>query len=176
MAMNSTLAGSLIQIKWSETRPATTRLVIRALPFILSVIGGSTDTIGLLALNGLFTAHVTGNIVIIAAHIIAGEHTTLSTILAVPVFMLVVFLARLFAGGIERAGISVLAPLLLVQLLALVGCLAVGVVAGPWTDADSVLAIITGMFGVAAMAVQNLLVQIALRDTPATAVIDHQCR
>ena len=171
IAMNSILAGPSIQTKWSETRPATTRLISRALPFILSVIGGSTDTIGLLALNGLFTAHVTGNIVIVAAHIIAGERTTLSAILAVPVFMLVVFLARLFAGGIERAGISVLAPLLLVQLLALVGCLAVGVAAGPWTDADSVLAIIAGMFGVAAMAVQNALVQIALRDTPATAVM-----
>jgi len=142
-------------------------LVSRALPFILSVIGGSTDIIGFLGLNGLFTAHVTGNIVIIAAHVIAGERTMLSAILAVPVFMLVVFSARLLAGRIERA----LAALLLVQLLALLGFLAVGTAAGPWTDADSVLGIIAGMFGVAAMAVQNALVQIALKDTPATAVM-----
>jgi uncharacterized membrane protein YoaK (UPF0700 family) len=142
-------------------------LASRALPFILSVIGGSTDIIGFVGLNGLFTAHVTGNIVIIAAHIIAGERTTLSTILAVPVFMLVVFSARLLAGRIERA----LAALLLVQLLLLLGFLAVGTAAGPWTDADSVLGIIAGMFGVAAMAVQNALVQIGLRDTPVTAVM-----
>ena len=139
----------------------------RALPFILSVIGGSTDIIGFLGLNGLFTAHVTGNIVVIAARVIAGERTILSAILAVPVFMLVVFSARLLAARIERA----LAALLLVQLLALLGFLAVGAAAGPWTDADSVLGIIAGMFGVAAMAVQNTLVQIALRDTPATAVM-----
>jgi len=142
-------------------------LASRALPFILSVIGGSTDIIGFLGLNGLFTAHVTGNIVVIAARVIAGERTILSAILAVPVFMLVVFAARLLAGRIERA----LAALLLVQLLALLGFLAVGAAAGPWTDADSVLGIIAGMFGVAAMAVQNTLVQIALRDTPATAVM-----
>ena len=165
--MQSALARSSIPGRWLQTRREAAGLASRALPFILSVIGGSTDIIGFLGLNGLFTAHVTGNIVIIAAHVIAVERTTLSAILAVPVFMLVVFSARLLAGRIERA----LAALLLVQLLALLGFLAVGAAAGPWTDADSVLGIIAGMFGVAAMAVQNALVQIALRDTPATAVM-----
>jgi uncharacterized membrane protein YoaK (UPF0700 family) len=164
VSARSSISGSLPQ-----PRRATAALLSRALPIILSIIGGSTDIIGFLGLNGLFTTHVTGNIVIIAAHIIAGERTTLSAILAVPVFMVAVFLARLLAGGIERAQRSVLAPLLLVQLLSLVGCLVVGAVAGPWADADAVPAIIAGMFGVAAMAVQNALVQIALRDTPATA-------
>jgi uncharacterized membrane protein YoaK (UPF0700 family) len=37
------------------------------LPFVLSVIAGSTDIIGFLGLNGLFTAHITGNIVVLAA-------------------------------------------------------------------------------------------------------------
>jgi uncharacterized membrane protein YoaK (UPF0700 family) len=31
----------------------------RALPFVLSLIAGSTDTISFLGLNGLFTAHFT---------------------------------------------------------------------------------------------------------------------
>jgi uncharacterized membrane protein YoaK (UPF0700 family) len=151
--------------RWLLARREAAGLASRALPFILSVIGGSTDTIGFLGLNGLFTAHVTGNIVIIAARIIAGERTALSAILAVPVFMLVVFSVRLLAGRIER----VLTALLLVQLLALLGFLVIGTAAGPWTDADPVLGIIAGMLGVAAMAVQNALVQIALRYTPATA-------
>jgi uncharacterized membrane protein YoaK (UPF0700 family) len=167
--MQRVLARSAIPGNWPQTQRVPAALAGRALPFILSVISGSTDIIGFLGLNGLFTAHVTGNIVIIAAHLIAGERATFSAILAVPVFMLVVFLARLLAGGIERARASVLAPLLLVQLLSLAGFLAVGAAAGPQTDADSVLAVIAGMLGVAAMAVQNVLVQIALRDTPATA-------
>jgi len=169
--MQRGLARSAIPGRSSPTRPGTAALVSRSLPFILSLIGGSTDIIGFLGLNGLFTAHVTGNIVIIAAHIIAGEPTTLSAILAVPVFMMVVLLVRLLAGCAERARLSTLAPLLLVQLLSLVFCLAVSVAAGPWADADSVLAIVAGMLGVTAMAVQNALVQIALRDTPATAVM-----
>src|SRR6266851_7325278 len=84
--MQRSFARSSIPETWLLTRREAAGLAIRALPFILSVIAGSTDIVGFLGLNGLFTAHVTGNIVIIAAHVIAGERTTLSAILAVPVF------------------------------------------------------------------------------------------
>jgi uncharacterized membrane protein YoaK (UPF0700 family) len=141
------------------------------LPFVLSVIAGSTDIIGFLGLNGLFTAHITGNIVVLAAHIVAGDRTIFSYVLSVPVFMVVLLLTRLLAAVFERAGISTLQPLLLLQLLLLVGFLALGVTAGPWKDANAVLAVVAGMFGVAAMAVQNALVQISLKNSPTTAVM-----
>jgi uncharacterized membrane protein YoaK (UPF0700 family) len=137
----------------------------------LSVVAGSTDIIGFLGLNGLFTAHITGNIAILAAHIVAGDPTILSYILSVPVFMLVLLLTRLLAGSLERAGLSTLQPLLLLQLLLLLAFLVLGVTAGPWKDANAILAIVAGMFGVAAMAVQNALVQISLKDSPTTAVM-----
>src|SRR5437764_13292610 len=70
----------------------------RALPFVLSVIAGSTDIIGFLGLNGLFTAHITGNIVVLAAHIVAGDPTIFSSVLSVPVFMMMLLLTRLLAG------------------------------------------------------------------------------
>jgi uncharacterized membrane protein YoaK (UPF0700 family) len=143
----------------------------RALPFVLSLIAGSTDIIGFLGLNGLFTAHITGNIVVLAAHIVAGDPTIFSYVLSVPVFMMVLFLTRLLAGGMEQAGISTLRPLLLLQLLFLIAFLSVCVVVGPWRDADAILAVIAGMCGVAAMAVQNALVQISLTNTPTTAVM-----
>jgi uncharacterized membrane protein YoaK (UPF0700 family) len=57
------------------------------------------------------------------------------------------------------------------QLLLLVGFLVLCVTAGPWTDANAILAIIAGMSGVAAMAVQNALVEIPLRNTPTTAAM-----
>jgi uncharacterized membrane protein YoaK (UPF0700 family) len=38
------------------------------LPTILSTTAGAVDVIGFLALGGLFTAHVTGNVIIVAAH------------------------------------------------------------------------------------------------------------
>jgi uncharacterized membrane protein YoaK (UPF0700 family) len=144
---------------------------IRALPFVLSLTAGSTDIIGFLGLNGLFTSHITGNIVVLAAHMVAGNPTIFSYVLSVPVFMLVLFLTRLLAGGLERAGMSALRPLLLLQLIFLVIFLVLGVTAGPWSNADALLAVIAGMFGVAAMAVQNALVRISLKNSPTTAVM-----
>ena len=138
---------------------------------VLSVVAGSTDTIGFLGLNGLFTAHITGNIVVLAAHIVAGDPTIISYILSVPVFMLVLLLTRLLAGGLERAGLPTLQPLLLLQLLLLLAFLVLGVTSGPWKDANALFAIIAGMLGVAAMAVQNALVQISLKNSPTTAVM-----
>jgi uncharacterized membrane protein YoaK (UPF0700 family) len=40
---------------------------ISAIPVLLSVTAGYVDTAGYLALQGLFTAHVTGNFVTLAA-------------------------------------------------------------------------------------------------------------
>lgn len=45
---------------------------------VLSLIGGSTDIIGFLALNGLFTAYITGNIIVMVAYIAASDPTILS--------------------------------------------------------------------------------------------------
>jgi len=143
----------------------------RALPFVLSLIAGATDVIGFLGLSGLFTAHITGNLVVLAAHIVAGDPTIFSYVLSVPVFMMVLLLTRLLAGRLEQTGLSTLQPLLLLQLFFLVAFLSICVAAGPWRDANAILAVIAGMFGVAAMAVQNALVQIALTNTPTTAAM-----
>ena len=143
----------------------------RGLPFVLSVIAGATDIIGFLGLNGLFTAHITGNIVLLAAHVVAGEATMLSYILSVPVFMVVLLLTRLLAGGCQAIGLSTLRPLLLLQALLLAGFLVLGVTCGRYFKPNALLPVLAGMFGVSAMAVQNALVQIALPGAPTTAVM-----
>jgi uncharacterized membrane protein YoaK (UPF0700 family) len=155
----------------ANTASVAAGLATWTLPFVLSVIAGSTDIIGFLGLNGLFTSHITGNIVVLAAHIVAGDPAIFSYMLSVPAFMLILFLTRLLAAGLERAGVSTLRPLLLLQLLFLAAFLWVCVVWGPWRDANAIASIIAGMFGVAAMAVQNALVQICLTNTPTTAVM-----
>jgi uncharacterized membrane protein YoaK (UPF0700 family) len=154
--------------EWLPTAAARRRAL--ALPFVLSVLAGATDIISFLGFNGLFTAHITGNLVILAAKIVAGNPTIISHILAIPVFMVVLFLTSLLAETIERHGGSRLRPLLLLELLMLTAFLVLGVV-NPSRDPDAVLAIAAGMFGVAAMAVQNALVKISLSDTPSTTVM-----
>jgi uncharacterized membrane protein YoaK (UPF0700 family) len=146
-------------------------MMVRILPFVLSVIAGASEIIGVLGFDGLFTAHITGNLVMLAARIVVGNPAPASYILSVPVFMLVLLLAGVMARAIERTGRSCLQPLLLLQLLALLAFLPLGITAGPWQNSAAVLAITAGMCAVAAMAAQNALVQIALKHAPTTAVI-----
>jgi uncharacterized membrane protein YoaK (UPF0700 family) len=141
------------------------------LPSVLSVIAGSSDIIGFLGLGGLFTAHITGNLAILAAHVANGGKAEVAQILSVPVFIGAVGLTRLLAGGLESIGLATLRPLLLLQFLLLAGFFALSVAASPHLDTTATNAILAGMFGVSGMAVQNALVQISLSGTPPTAVM-----
>src|SRR2546430_6300645 len=77
----------------------------------------------------------------------------------------------LLVGGLEAIGLASLRPLLLLQFLLLAGFLVLCVAAGPRLDPNAANAIVAGMLGVAAMAVQNALVQISLKGAPSTAVM-----
>jgi uncharacterized membrane protein YoaK (UPF0700 family) len=66
-------------------------------------------------------------------------------VLSVAVFLLVLFLTRLLAGGLEQTGVPAMQPLLLLQLLLLVVFFSICVVAGPYRDTDAILAVIAGM-------------------------------
>jgi uncharacterized membrane protein YoaK (UPF0700 family) len=143
----------------------------KLLPGVLSTIAGFVDVICFLGLGGLFAAHITGNLVILAAHIVTGRATPLASILSVPVFIAVLGLTRLVAAGLEKTRHGTLRPLLALQFVLLVSFLAVRVAAGAGLDPAAPSAVVAGMLGVAAMAVQNALVQISLVGAPATAVM-----
>jgi len=144
---------------------------LKALPFLLGVIAGSVDVIGFLGLGGLFTAHITGNLVILAAHLVTGVDASLALMLSVPVFIVALAATRLAAAGFERARVRALGPLLWAQFLLLVAFLAIGVSAGPDARPGAPIMIVAAMVGVCAMAVQNALVRVALDGAPATAVL-----
>jgi uncharacterized membrane protein YoaK (UPF0700 family) len=124
-----------------------------------------------MGLGGLFTAHITGNLVVLAALVVAGDHAPISYILSVPVFAAALALTRLLAGGLERVGTGSLRPLLLLQLLLLSGFLFLCVTTGSHVDPHAGKIILAGMLGVSAMAVQNALVQISVKGAPTTAVM-----
>src|SRR5260221_9566023 len=143
----------------------------KLLPTVLSIIAGSVDTIGFLGLGGLFTAHVTGNLVILAAHLVSGSGAPVASMLSVPVFVAALGLTRLLADALARIGFASLRPLLLLQLLLLTGSFVLCVSAGPRINPNATKAILAAMLGVSAMAVQNALVQISLKGAPSTAVM-----
>jgi uncharacterized membrane protein YoaK (UPF0700 family) len=138
---------------------------------VLSTTAGAVDVIGFLALGGLFTAHITGNVVVVAAHYVIGGFGEIGPLLAVPVFIVVLGAVTLAAVSVEKAGHGLRRPLLLLQAALLAGCLGAGTMFGPFTDTERPLAVVVGMLAVAAMATQNALVRLALPGTPSTAVM-----
>lgn len=137
-----------------------------ALAALLAFNGGFVDTAGFLGLQGLFTAHVTGNFVTLAAALIEGSHGIVGKILALPEFILVVALARLAGNALRRRGRPVLPTLLSVQVLLLAAFFVMAVAFGPFANADSAAALLTGFAGIAAMAVQNAVHRVHLADQP----------
>src|SRR5271165_3807907 len=87
------------EISKQQTAPSIDSLPsMKLLTGVLSLTAGSTDVIGFLGLGGLFTAHITGNLVILAAHVVSGEPAQVALILSVPVFVVALALTRLLVG------------------------------------------------------------------------------
>ena len=142
----------------------------RWLPTLLSVIAGMVDVIGFLTL-GIFTAHVTGNIVVIAALIVRHNRVNPAQILAIPVFILAVAVTWLIAKGSGRRGSGLMRLLLLIQFL-LIACLLIfSIITKPSADPHSLMATITAMIAVTAMGCQFALLRLTLPVAPSTAVM-----
>src|ERR1700733_16064895 len=97
----------------------------KLLPGVLSIVAGSVDVICFLGLGGLFAAHITGNLVVLAAHIVTGRTTPLAPILSVPVFIAVLGFPRLVAASLEKTHHGTLRSLLTLQFVLLVSFLTV---------------------------------------------------
>jgi uncharacterized membrane protein YoaK (UPF0700 family) len=141
------------------------------LPAVLSTTAGAVDVIGFLALGGLFTAHITGNLAILAAHYVTGGFSRIGPLLSVPVFVAVLGAVALAFGEVDKARRSRRRALLILHFVLLAGFLGLGAAFGPFADANSATAVLSGMLGVAAMATQNALVKLVLPGSPSTAVL-----
>jgi uncharacterized membrane protein YoaK (UPF0700 family) len=140
-------------------------------PALLSLTAGYADTSGFLALKGLFTSHVTGNFVTLGAALVFGTSGALAKTLALPVFCLAVFLARLLAFRLQASGRPVLRRLLQLQVLLLILVAALAAGCGPFDDADAAPALAVGMILVAAMAIQNAAHRTRLVNMPPSTIM-----
>ncbi|CAB3799116.1 YoaK family protein [Pararobbsia alpina] len=122
----------------------------------LASIAGYVDTFGFVALFGLFTAHVTGNFIMIGAAFAGADHGLLIKWLAFPAFVAGVVFARVLDNRLLHRGHGVHAcALYALQAALLAGFMAAGVLAMPVIDADAPMTIACGLLGAAAMGVQN---------------------
>jgi uncharacterized membrane protein YoaK (UPF0700 family) len=136
------------------------------LPLLLSLTAGYVDTAGFLSLQGLFTAHVTGNFVTLGASLALGTSGAIAKLLALPVFCAIVVAVRLLGSLLSRHLRAVFEVMLVLKMILLILGAALAVRLGPFHDGDSWQAISTGMVLVAAMAIQNAIHRIYLGSAP----------
>jgi uncharacterized membrane protein YoaK (UPF0700 family) len=128
------------------------------------------DLIGFLSL-GIFTAHVTGNIVVIGALIVRHNRINPAQILAVPVFILAVAVTWLIAKASGRRAAGLTGPLLLTQFLLITCVLVFSTITKPSANPHGLMATIAAMIAVTAMGCQFALLRLTLPVAPSTAVM-----
>jgi uncharacterized membrane protein YoaK (UPF0700 family) len=141
------------------------------LPPLLSVIAGMVDLTGFLTLGNIFTAHITGNLVVGAAVAIRGGPLNRAQLLAIPVFILAVATVWLIARASGRRGPGLARLLLLVQFLLLAAVLVFTALTRPSANPHGLMAGIAVMIAVSAMACQYALLRLAVPGAISTAVM-----
>jgi uncharacterized membrane protein YoaK (UPF0700 family) len=138
----------------------------------MGFLAGYVDTLGFIALFGLFTAHVTGNFVLIAVALAdPGQTPTLLKLLAFPAFILGVAAARLLVAGCERRGKPATKPAYLLQLVLLLGFMVCGMLAEPLGTAADGMVIAAGMLGAAAMGAHSAASKLLLSHLAPTSMM-----
>jgi uncharacterized membrane protein YoaK (UPF0700 family) len=123
---------------------------------ILAAIAGFVDTLSFVALFGLFTAHVTGNFVLIGAAIGGFAQGIFLKLIVFPAFVFgVVFSSLLVRSLSERYARHGARLLHAVQAVLMFGFCLAGVWATPLSQPDAWPAVVTGVVGAFAMGMQN---------------------
>jgi len=136
------------------------------LPTVLSFNAGYVDTAGFLALHGLFTAHVTGNFVMIGQALAHGSESLVAKLLALPTFCVAVVVLQYLSLRIAAPPARALRVMLLAKFLFLTAAAGCAIYYGGFADADGLPLVLTGMLLVIAMAIQNAAHRLHLASAP----------
>src|SRR6266852_1745723 len=115
------------------------------LPPLLSIIAGMVDLTGFFTLGNIFTAHITGNLVVAAAAAVRGGPLNLAQLLAIPVFVLALAAVWLVASASGRTAQGLARVLLSVQCLLLTAVLVFSVATKPSANPHGLMAGIAAM-------------------------------
>jgi len=141
------------------------------LPPVLSIVAGMVDLIGFFTLGNIFTAHITGNLVLASAAVVRGGPLNLAQALAIPVFIVAVAATWLVAHRSNRHGRALARLLLGLQFILLAAVLVLSTVAKASAEPHGLMAGIAAMLAVSAMACQYALLRLALPRVVSTAVM-----
>jgi uncharacterized membrane protein YoaK (UPF0700 family) len=136
---------------------------------LLSLVAGVVDVTGFLRLDHVFTAHITGNLVVMADQIVNGGPPHVPQLLAIPVFAGAVALAYFLARR-RRQGADGGRLLLVVQSFLLFVVFAIALRA-PRRDLLAHGGVPAAMVAVAAMAFQNTYLRVVAHESATTTVM-----
>ena len=141
--------------------------------FLFSCVAGFVDAASFLGLNGLFTSHITGNLVIAATEIIGvGGQALWVRIAVIPVFMFAVTLTTVLA---RRHRLS-LTRLIWIETLVLFLFTITSIILAPdhHKSANNLPLFLAGSLGVFSMGMQNALMRESLGNiAPTTAMTNN---
>ena len=140
-------------------------------PLVLSFIAGLVDVTSFVLLDGLFAAHVTGNVVVLAADFATHRPVRLTAVLAVVVFIVVTAVLTAAVDRRPRRPYTWAARFLWLQFALLTGTAFVSVALDASRGPGSSTEVVTAVLAVAAMASQNALLHLTFNRAPSTAVM-----
>lgn len=138
---------------------------------LLAYISGFVDTLSFIALFGLFAAHITGNIVLLATSIAENRHGLLMKMLAIPVFVVAAIGTRLYIVRRERHQLDAAVHVMIGQAILLTVFMVVAISESPFPTGDHPHAVAAGLLAAAAMAIQNTAARTFLSGLPPTTVM-----
>ncbi len=141
------------------------------LPVGLGLVAGYVDTVRFVALYGVFTAHVTGNFVLIGSELTHPSGNVLLKLLVFPAFIIAVALTRFIVLWLERRGRPALGPMLALQATLLAAFMVLGWAGAPVAGTNALLPMLAGMTGAAAMGAQNAVGRLLLPSVTPTTVM-----
>jgi uncharacterized membrane protein YoaK (UPF0700 family) len=138
----------------------------------LGFISGFVDTLGFITLYGLFAAHITGNVVLLASAVVVDHRYGVAIkLLAIPTFIVAAIVTRFFIIRRERRMRDATAHVLLAEAVLLCGFMVLALASTPFAGQDSPAAIATGLVAAAAMGVQNTAARTIMSGLPPTTVM-----
>jgi len=136
----------------------------------MAAIAGFSDVFGFIALDRLFTAHITGNVVIIISSFIYDTAGIISKVLAIPLFML---FAAIISAIIEHHNYTkkILSFWLILEIFLFIALMVAGVTMIPGLEVTSFTYTIISMLPICAMAIHNTLLRTYLSKLPPCTVM-----
>ena len=131
---------------------------------VLAGLAGYVDTLSFVALFGLFTAHVTGNFVLIGAALAGFGKGVFLKLVVFPAFIAGVSISSVLVRS-QPPSLSARAARLLyaLQAISMIGFCAAGVLASPIESTRSAWVLAAGILGTFSMGIQNAHSRLILR-------------